>query len=504
MVRARPVLTLGYVGILMVRGELATVEGRLRDAERWLEAASATRPAPAEASAKPVVVDEGAFRALPGAISFYRAGLAHLAGDVAGTMIHARRALELVGEDDSAVRGSAAAFLGLAYWTTGALDDAYRWYADGMSIFERAGFLSDAVSGAMTLADLNVAQGRLREAMTAYERGLVLAGRATPPLRGTADLHVGVSMLLTEHNSLSSATQHLLTSRDLGELAGLPQNRYRWFEAMAGVHQAEGDGGAAHGMLDSAERPYMGRYPPDVRPIAAVRARLWLADGELAAALRWVGEHRLTVDDDVSYVREYEHITLARVLLAQHRTQRADGALQGAARLLERLLDEAEAGPRAGSIIEILVVQALVRQAGGDIPAALISLERALTMAEPEDYVRLFVNEGRAMATLLKAAANQGVAQSYVRRLLAAGTKTKIPARVLPALVGQLSERELAVLRLLGTDLDGPDIARQLTVSLSTVRTHTNKIYEKLGVHDRRAAVRRARELDLLSRTHDR
>jgi LuxR family transcriptional regulator, maltose regulon positive regulatory protein len=171
---------------------------------------------------------------------------------------------------------------------------------------------------------------------------------------------------------------------------------------------------------------------------------------------------------------------------------------------LERLLEAAEAGARTGSIIEILVVQALVSQAERGTPAALAALERALTLAEPEGYVRLFIDEGPAMVSLLRAAAKQGIVQGYARRLLAAATKTHLAVSVLPGSIGQLSAREGDVLRLLGTDLDGPDIARELSVSLSTVRTHTNNIFAKLGVHDRRAAVRRARELGLLSRTRDR
>jgi LuxR family maltose regulon positive regulatory protein len=128
--------------------------------------------------------------------------------------------------------------------------------------------------------------------------------------------------------------------------------------------------------------------------------------------------------------------------------------------------------------------------------AALASLQRALTLAEPEGYVRLFVDEGPPMASLLRAAGKEGIAPSYVHRLLAAFGAVDTPGR--QDLIEPLSERELHVLRLLGTDLDGPDIARELVVSLNTMRTHTKNIYAKLGVNNRRAAVRRARELDLL------
>jgi LuxR family maltose regulon positive regulatory protein len=150
-------------------------------------------------------------------------------------------------------------------------------------------------------------------------------------------------------------------------------------------------------------------------------------------------------------------------------------------------------------VIEILVLQALAHQARGDIPAALGPLQRALMLAEPEGYVRTFVDEGPPIEVLLEAARKHGATASYVRRLLSAFGKTEERIPVNHALIEPLSERELDVLRLLGTDLNGPDIARQLMVSLNTLRTHTKNIYDKLGVNNRRAAVRRAAELDLLS-----
>ena len=164
----------------------------------------------------------------------------------------------------------------------------------------------------------------------------------------------------------------------------------------------------------------------------------------------------------------------------------------------------AEGGGRTGSVIEILVVQALARRVRKDVPGALASLERAVALAEPEGYVRVVVDEGPTMAALLRLAAQGRNASSYLRRLLAA---TVTPAARTPAdqpLIEPLSERELDVLRLLESELDGPDIARELTVSLATVRTHTRNVYAKLGVNNRRAAVRRATELGLLSRTRDR
>jgi LuxR family maltose regulon positive regulatory protein len=515
LIKVRPVLSVGYAGALMVSGEADGVEARLLDAERWLDASTGQGIPDGQRSpsspAEMVVVDEKAFRGLPSAIAMYRAGQALVLGDVAGTMTQAGRALDLVGEDDHLGRGSPAALLGLACWTSGDLDAALRWYAEGMASLEKAGHLSDVVGCSIAVADIRLVQGRLREAMSTYERGLQHAtDQDAPPLRGAADMHVGMSQLLGERNDLEAAMQHLQTGKELGEYAGLPQNPYRWRVAMARIREAEGDLDGALELLDEAERVYDGDFSPNVRPVPALRARLWVALGCMGEALGWVRERGLSVEDDLSYLREFEHITLARVLLARHRAEPDERSLHEVTRLLERLLQAAENGGRTGSIIEILVLQALAHQRQGDIPAALASLQRALMLSEPEGYVRVFVDEGPPMAILLRAAAQvvrgeqRGSAASYIRRLLAAVENSGDNTPVRQGLIEPLSERELDVLRLLGSDLDGPEIARELVVSLSTVRTHTRNIYGKLGVNNRRAAVRRAEELDLLSRNRKR
>jgi LuxR family maltose regulon positive regulatory protein len=505
VIRVRPVLSIGYAGALMVRGEVEGVEARLRDAERWLDTSTDVGEGGQAPAAEMVVVDEKAFRSLPTAIAMYRAGQALILGDVSGTMTHARKALELVGEDDHVGRGGPAALLGLAYWTSGDLDAGHRWYADGMASLEKAGHLSDAIGCAIALADIRIAQGRLHEAMSTYERGLQLATeQGAPVLRGAADMHVGMSQLLRERNDLEAARQHLQISTELGEHLGLEQNPYRWRVATARIREAEGDLGGALDQLDEADRLYVSDYFPNVRPIAALKARLWIAQGRLGEALGWARERGLSAHDELSYLREFEHITLARLLLAQSARDREEGSMREAIELLERLLDAAQAGGRSGSLIEILVVLALAHHARGNLRAALLPLERALTLAEPAGYVRIFVDEGASTAGVLEAAARDGIAPNYVRQLLASFGQAKDGTRVKQPLVEPLSERELDVLRLLGTDLNGPDIARELVVSLNTVRTHTKNIFAKLGVNNRRAAVRRAEELELLSRARNR
>jgi LuxR family maltose regulon positive regulatory protein len=487
LLRCRPVLSNVFAGELLGEGKLEDADARLRDAERWL--------GPQAANAGMIVVDEGQFRHLPGAIAVHRAGLALLLGNLALTEEHARRALDLTPEDDYLGRGGAAALLGLAAWATGDLEPAHQSYAAARASLRRAGHHADALGCTIALADIRIAQGRLREAMRTYEEALQLgAEQGGPVLRGTADMHVGISGLHRERNDLQAAMQHLVTSQELGEHTGLPQNPYRWRVAMARITEDRGDLDGTLDLLNEAERLYVGDFFPNVRPVSALKARVWVAQGRLDEALEWTRELGLSVTDDLSYLHEFEHITLARVLLARH-------AIPDAMRLLKSLLRAADDGVRTGSVIEILVLQAIGYQIQDNIAAALLPLERALTLAEPDGYLRIFVDEGPAMAALLQVAAKQKTAPEYARRLLAAFALPRNRTRVTQALLEPLSERELDVLRLLGTELDGPDIARQLVVSLSTVRTHTRSIYSKLGVNSRRAAVSRADELNLLGRT---
>jgi LuxR family transcriptional regulator, maltose regulon positive regulatory protein len=502
--RVRPVLCAGFVGALMSTGDVSGVEARLRDAERWLDPSPGGGRAAGGPPGDMVVVDADAFRRLPAQIAMYRAGLALVGGDVAGTLTYARRALDLAEPDDHLARGGPACLLGLAHWRTGDLGAAHRWYAEGMASLDRGGHRSDVVGGDVTLADIRIEQGRLRDAMSCYEHGLRTATeQPSAVLRGAADMHVGMSEVLRERNELEAARQHLLANHELGEHKGLPKNRYRWRVATARLHQIDGDSAGALDLLAQAEDVYDTDFSPDVQPIPAIRARLLLAQGRFDAARAWVREQGLVVDEELSYLREFQHVTLARVLLAEYAAEGSERSLSGARRLLERLLRAAQDGGRTGTVIEVLALQALAHQAGGDLRAALASLHRALALAEPEGYVRTFVDEGPPMAVLLRAMAERGSAPAYVRRLLDAFDRPK-EAPVQRGLIDPLSPRELDVLRLLSSQLDGPDIARRLFVSLNTVRTHTKNIYAKLGVNNRRAAVHRGEELNLMSARDDR
>ena len=268
---------------------------------------------------------------------------------------------------------------------------------------------------------------------------------------------------------------------------------------MAKVRAAEGDHDTATRLLDQAESFYRAGFYPDVHPITALRARLQIAGGDLLSAAEWAEDHAVTVNDSADepagqYLHEYAHLTLARLLLAQHRTDEVLG-------LLDRLEAAATAAARGGSLREIRVLQALTHHARGDDSAAVAVLSRSFVdTPEPNSCLRLYLDEGAPMLALLRHAAGAAdpVVQSCVQRLL---ERTAHVVETPPEAHGhaeQLSHRELEVLRLLDSELTGPEIARQLYVSVNTLRTHTKRIFTKLNVTTRAAAVRQAHQQGLL------
>jgi LuxR family maltose regulon positive regulatory protein len=497
LVHFRPVLSVAYAYALFGDGELETVETRLRDAERWLDTEADL--------AGMVVVDEEEFRRLPGMIALLRTAQALARGDMPETVKNARRVLDVAPENDYLMIGGAASTLGLAAWTSGDLEAARRMTADGMANVRLAGYISSAIGGAIVLADILIAQGHLHEALTTYEQGLQWAAQpGVPVLRGAADMYVGMSDLHCEYNDLKTANQHLLSSQALGELAGLPQNPYRWCAAMARIRVAQGDLNGALDLLDQAERLYDANFSPNVRPIATRKVRVWVAQGRLGEALGWVREQGLSVEDKLSYLREFDHITLARLLLACYQRDREGSSIAGVVGLLERLLKAAEEGGRTGSAIEILVLQALAYHVQGDLPAALKPLQLALTLAEPEGYVRMFVDEGPPMAQLLLEVASRGIMPDYTGKLLAAfeaekrKSEDKSPLPPTQPLIEPLSQRELKILQLIALGLSNREIGERLFLALDTIKGHNRIIFDKLQVQSRTEAIARARELGLL------
>ena len=504
LVRARPVLSTWYALALMSGGEMEAAESRLADAEGWL----------VHPGAGMVVADERRFRHLPSTIAVARAYTAQALGDVEGTVTHARRALELLPESEHIRRQQATGLLGITCWAKGDLEAAARVFDNYNRELRSVRNISDAIGTAYILADIRMAQGRLRDAVRTLEQTLQFTeeqGGQLPP--EAADLYRALSELAIEQGELEAAGRCLAKSEELGGRIVLLSWKHRLNLAQALMRQAQGDLVGALDRLHEAERVFVRTPLLVVRPLAARKVRIWVAQGRLDEARGWVRERGLSPDDEPGFLREYEHVTLARVLMA-----RGGGDVRAsrrqAARLLERLLVAAGDGGRTGSAIEILVLQARLLEADGDAARSLEALDRAVALAEPEGFVRVFADEGGAIAGMLEklpAARGTGAAanEAFVRKLLAAAesraaseamsSRAPVPRGVGAVVKAPLlSAREREVLRLLASELKGPEIARELYISLNTLRTHTKTIFGKLEVNNRLAAIRRARQLNLL------
>jgi LuxR family maltose regulon positive regulatory protein len=249
---------------------------------------------------------------------------------------------------------------------------------------------------------------------------------------------------------------------------------------------------------------YLAGFFPDSRPIPASVARIRIAQDRLADAWDWAREHDVSAEQEPTFLAEYNLLTLARLLVAQGHADRDPARIDAAIGLCDRVLDAAQRAGRGGSIVETLLVRALARHARGARDASLADLDRALIGGVPAGYVRLFLDEGAPIGDLLEAAALRSdlAGSGYAARLtrLAQHDREPGPARPAEAAPGGdvLSERELEVIRLLATELTGPEIAARLFVSVNTLRTHTKHIFTKLDVNTRRAAVHRAAALGLL------
>ncbi len=515
LIHNRPVLCVRFAWALLVSDEATAAEALLQHVEPWQDKmptlsnqfdGSPSAPYIFEINdIEKTVVDNEQFRSLPATIAITRAYLAQTTRDMAATVKHIERALEYLAEDDYFWRGIAGGVLGLVHWMAGDLERAYDVIAASMESHRLAGHTFMAIGPTAILADIRLAQGQLRKAISVYEQALSLSlAHGEPFMQGTTDLYLGLSELHLERGDEATSHQFLLKTKALGEKAAMPD----WAHARARIKMLEGEWDEAIALFKESAQ-FDGRgIMHDWQPVAAREARIRLQQGKLDDALAWVHQQGLSADDELSFVREYEYITLARVRLAQYQQTQQESALSEAMTLLSRLLTTADVEERMGSVIEILILQALAYEAQGETQRALVPLQRALQLAESEAYVRVFIAEGLPMVSLLqRVKVTEGVETGegervnvYVDKLLAAFGEQNEEHSGHPqqALTDPLSERELEVLGLLVTDLTGPEIARTLVVSLNTLRTHTKNIYSKLGANSRRTAVRRAKELGLL------
>jgi LuxR family maltose regulon positive regulatory protein len=365
------------------------------------------------------------------------------------------------------------------------------------------------LKGLTLLARFQVLQGRLHQAAATYEEVMRVV-RGPEELQALADnalYYFGLGDLLREWNTLEGAAAHLAQGMDMlrGILSIDADKVWLGYAALARLQQARGRYDQALATLDAFVQLARQRDIASVliTHAAAMRAHIELAQGNLQAALRWAATSGLSTTDPLNYLREREYLTLARIRIAQERITPKESCLSDVLGLLERLLADAEANGRMHSMLEVLVLCALARQVQGNSAAALAALGRALALAEPEGYVRLFLDEGQPMVALLRRAQKHGIAPVFITKLLTMGREPEVTGIHLPALafnslVEPLTARERAVLELMLNGASNREIARELIVSVNTVKKHILNICGKLNVHGRTQAIAKARKLHLL------
>jgi LuxR family transcriptional regulator, maltose regulon positive regulatory protein len=507
LVRSRPALCIVHAAALMFADQPEAAEARLDDAERYIQ--------PGEPAEHTLILGQAAV---------VRGNLARISGDVARCVALSRRALDLLPETH---------FM----WTVARLNASYAYQVSGevtptterlvaevIAQVRRTGNPLTILRSIINLAQVQVLQGRLQQAVTTLEEA---ARSSSGPggsdhLVGNPAYYFGMGDLLREWNDLDAAERHLEQGMDLvSEIPTVDAEVVaHGFISLARMQHARGEYGAAETTLETFSQLARERnfFPQLLGHAAAMKARLALAQGNLPGAIGWADASALHVDEP-SYPREVEYLTLARVLIARELGDQEGSYFDDALRLIDRLLGAAESGARMGSAIEILVLRALALYARREKSGAFAALERALTLAEPEGYVRVFVDEGAPMAALLSEffkarrkgglGATQLASLGYVRRLLAVfesphtGIEPAAPAQHAQAtgqpLPEHLTRREREVLSLLAEGFSNREIAARLFIATSTVKWYVHSILRKLEVDSRTKAVARARELHLVS-----
>jgi LuxR family transcriptional regulator, maltose regulon positive regulatory protein len=498
--RAHPQGNIGYAWALAFAGQAEAAEARLQLAEEALRAS----PTAARAA-----LDD-----LWGQVIALRARLAARRGDWQMAIDLAQTALARLSPASVGFRGEAYYSRALAYLLKGALPEAGRASAEASAFGWATGNYLLAVNSERNAALAHAAQGHLRAAAETYQQMLAQAlAHADRLLPAVGIAHVGQAEICYQWNDLDAAARHVQTGLALGRAGGLADILFSGSMILAQLRVAQGQGEAALESLRQAERlaAHMGA-PQAMHHVHALAALIQLQLGRHAAAALWAQTYRDSGVDRAAYAHEVESLVLARVWIAQ-------GNVAEAATLLAHLLPAAEAAERMGSVIELLALQALVVH--GDPAGAFAALARALTLAEPEGYVRVFVDAGEVMREVLSAwrseMARRGSAEvssrvlAYADKLLEAFAKGRkardlrladaVPAPSLKPqasrLVEPLSDREREVLRLVADGLSDRAISDHLVLAIGTVKKHLNNIYGKLGVHTRTQALARASALNL-------
>jgi LuxR family maltose regulon positive regulatory protein len=494
IMRSHPRLCLARATAFIASQQLAEAESYLAEAE-LVALAESTDPVSSTLHSE----DPGLSASILGEAAILRTSIALFHSDWPRTIELAQQALAYLPADNARLRGQALMYLAMAYEQSGNLVEVSRFAADASELSEAAGDFHTAFVAVAYQVIAARRRGHLHQAAKIHRHALQLATeRGVERMPILAGLHIAIAELLYEWNELDTAHFHAGEAAELSRRGGLWRLLALSHAPLALILWAQGDQAAAlETMRQGDELARQHRLPPGYMLwVTGWQVRLWLAQGNVAAAASWAQASGLSVNDELDHLREPVHIALARALIAQ-------SELDKALPFLARLEQTAQDAGRLQTVIEILALQVIALQMRGDRAEALNTLERALSLAEPEGFIRVFVDEGEPMRVLLKRMKDEGGRlKPYVVKLLATFevTREPHPSTLLPQplLVEPLSERELEVLHLLAQGASNQEIADQLVIAVTTVKKHVGNIYSKLDVATRTQAIARARELNLV------
>jgi LuxR family maltose regulon positive regulatory protein len=427
-----------------------------------------------------------------GSIAAARAYLANLRGDTARAVDFAQQALDyLPGKVpfSRSLRSLTTSILGDASWINGNPERARQAYIEAAQLARTADNIHLAMITNSNIAETLTEQGRLRQAQRVYAETLQMAQKS--PL--AARVHAGLSQIFYEWNHIEESAHHAHQCIELGRQWESAEFQVVGYVMLALVEQARDHPEKARAAMSTAEELAL-EYPLSQRRsgwLKSAIARIWIAQGNLQQASLRLQESNLKLDDEISYLREPEYLILLRLLLLQHDHKNA-------LNLSNRLLQKAEETNRLGPVIEVLVLQALAFHEKTDLDQALTILARALSLAQPERYMRTFLDEGLPMVKLLHQARARGIESGYTAEMLSAmGETLNSGQSSAQSLIEPLTTREWEVLKLIEAGCSNQDIANKLVISPATVKRHISNIYVKLGAKSRTQAVSLSKELGL-------